>query len=200
MTKKMIFVFSGPSGAGKTTLIRHILQTFSDEIGESISCTTRQPRGGELDGISYHFISPERFNTLVENGEFLEYTECYGNRYGTLKSSIDDLLKHKMACIMDVEYMGAHSILSEPFPPNISRIGILVLPPSIAALKNRLLNRKSETVESLNRRMQGSFDPEIVANYDHIFINNEMNRSKNEIHRIVKNYLLPVNESSIYAK
>ncbi|MDR1289518.1 MAG: guanylate kinase [Holosporales bacterium] len=193
MTKKMIFVFSGPSGAGKTTLIRHILQTFSDEIGESISCTTRQPRGGELDGISYHFISPERFNTFVENGEFLEYTECYGNRYGTLKSSIDDLLKHKMACIMDVEYIGAHSILSGPFPPNTSRIGILVLPPSIAALKNRLLNRKSETEESLNRRIQGSFDPEIVADYHHILINEEIKRSKESIIRLIENSLINTN-------
>jgi guanylate kinase len=184
--KKAIFIISGPSGSGKTTLIKHVLHTFPDEIGISISCTTRPQRIHELDGIDYHFIPQERFITLIKNDEFLEYTECYGNRYGTLKSSVNNLLQNKRICIMDVEYSGAGKILSQQFAPTITKIGILILPPSISALKNRLLNRKSETITSLNRRVTESFDIGKIARYDHILINDQINRSKNEICQIVK--------------
>jgi guanylate kinase len=190
--KKIIFVFSGPSGVGKTTLIKHILKTFPNEIGISISCTTRSPRGYESDGVDYHFVSSKEFTTLIQDGKFLEYTECYGNRYGTLKSSIDELLQSKRACIMDVEYRGANEILSGQLVPWVTKIGILVLPPSIATLKKRLLNRKSETIESLNRRITESFDIGKIAAYDYILVNNEINYSKNEIRRIVENCLLSV--------
>ncbi|MDR2598410.1 MAG: guanylate kinase [Holosporales bacterium] len=187
--RRMIFIFSGPSGAGKTTLIKHVLQTFDREVGVSISCTTRPPRGHELDGVDYHFIPPAQFATLVQNGAFLEHTECYGNRYGTLKSSVDDLLQIKLACIMDVEYQGASEILSDRCVSWATKIGILVLPPSIATLKRRLMNRKSETEESLNRRITGSFDVGKVAAYDYILVNNEIDRSRSQICQIVEKHL-----------
>ncbi|MDR1476492.1 MAG: guanylate kinase [Holosporales bacterium] len=190
MTDKTLLVFSGPSGAGKTTLIRYVLHMFKDQIGITISCTTRSSRDREVDGIDYHFITQEKFSTLVKKEEFLEHTECYGNRYGTLKRSVNELLQDKGVCIMDVDYIGAASILSGNFEPQLKKVGVLILPPSISSLKKRLIGRKSEAPESLETRLKKSFDSPKIATYDHILINDTLENSKAIILQIVKPYLL----------
>ncbi|MDR1234142.1 MAG: guanylate kinase [Holosporales bacterium] len=192
--KKFIFVFSGPSGAGKTTLIKHVLKTFNGDVDISVSCTTRAARIGETDAVDYHFITKNKFEKFIGDGQFLEYTDCYGNQYGTLKSTVLDLLTHNKACILDVDYRGAKAVLHGDLSDadgsfKIQKIGILVLPPSIEALKQRLLNRRSETKESLNKRISESFNGESIAKYDHVIINDDISRSKKEVQNIVKLYL-----------
>jgi guanylate kinase len=189
MKKKSILVFSGPSGAGKSTLIKYVLQTFDQEFGVSISCTTRPRRASEINGVDYHFVSHEQFRSLVQDDQFLEYTECYGNLYGTLKSSILDLWQTKTGCIMDIEYVGARKILEGNFVLEVNKAGILVLPPSIQELKKRLISRKSETDETIDLRILQSFNCPTIAKYDHVIINNEINYTKKEISKIVSLYI-----------
>ena len=184
--KKKIFVISGPSGAGKSTLINYILENFKD-AGLTVSCTTRKPRNGETPAVDYHFISQNDFETLIKNDEFIEHVECYGNRYGTLKSEISNVLKHKNICILDMEFKGAHNILSKN-TINSDCSGILILPPSLKALKDRLINRKSETEESLNKRISEAFNFENIASYQHVIINKDINDAKSEIFKIFSDY------------
>ena len=183
--RKLILVFSGPSGAGKSTLINYLLQNF-DCAGLTVSHTTRAPREGETDGINYHFVTKEKFLNMVANDEFVEHVECFGNYYGTSKKAIDDVLKCKDICVLDLEYKGAYAILNdEKF---ISRcVGILVLPPSYNVLKRRLLERNSETPESLDRRLNDSFKVKKIAKYQFVLVNKEIEDSKRKIIGIVHN-------------
>lgn len=185
--KNLVFVFSGPSGAGKTTLIKYVLDIFSDKIGTTVSCTTRKQRAGETEGVDYHFMSKEDFEISIKNGEFLEYVECYGNMYGTLKNSVKQVLLQKEACIIDVEFKGAYNILTNGIL-DFNCIGILILPPSIEALKERLMLRKSETEESLNKRLVESFTPENIADYKHVIINKNLESAKKELINILNLY------------
>ena len=184
--KKKVFVISGPSGAGKSTLINYILENFKNS-GLAVSCTTRKPRDGEINSVDYHFINHSDFEGLIKNNEFIEHVECYGNRYGTLKSEILNVLKHKDICILDLEFNGAHNILSKNTVTSDCS-GILILPPSLKTLKNRLINRKSETEESLNKRISEAFDFENIANYQYVIINKDINDAKSEIFKIFSEY------------
>ena len=183
--KKFILVFSGPSGAGKSTLINYLLQEFK-EAGLTVSHTTRKPRDGETDGLSYHFVTKEKFLKMIENDEFVEHIECFGNYYGTSKMAIDDVLKHKDICILDLEYEGAYAILNdEKFKEQC--FGILILPPSFNVLKQRLMERNSETPESLDKRLHDSFKIKRIAKYQFVLINKEIEHSKRKIKDIVNN-------------
>ena len=177
--KKFILVFSGPSGAGKSTLINYLLQEFK-EAGLTVSHTTRKPRDEETNGISYHFVTKEKFLEMVENNEFVEYVECFGNYYGTSKKAIDDVLQHKDICILDLEYEGAYAILNdERFRERC--FGILVLPPSYNVLKQRLMERNSETPESLDKRLHDSFKIKRIAKYQFVLINKELEDSNRKL-------------------
>ncbi len=177
---KTVIVFSGPSGSGKSTLIKHILSKFGDNVGMTVSCTTRKARAGEINGVDYHFLTSDEFQKNLVDGAFIEHVECYGNRYGTLKSSVDDVLRTKKICILDVDFKGAYKVLMTNLL-QYACVGILVLPPSLAALKQRLIDRNSETEESLNIRINDSFNIGSIANYHHVIVNNELENSKKAI-------------------
>ncbi|MDR1332813.1 MAG: guanylate kinase [Holosporales bacterium] len=189
MADKKCLVFSGPSGSGKSTLIKYVLQTFESVVGTTVSCTTRQRRHSETDGIDYHFIANDEFDALVERGEFLEYTECYGNRYGTLKSAVHDVLRDKDLCVIDMDFNGACRILTENAVNEYACQGVLVLPPSLKTLENRLRLRKTETSESIKRRIDESFNAPRIARYEYVIVNNHLESALAEVREIVENLM-----------
>lgn len=144
-------VLSAPSGGGKTTIARHLLERRSD-VGYSISCTTRAPRPGEVDGVDYHFISVEEFERRVEAGEFAEWAHVHANRYGTLKSEITRVLESGRHVMMDIDVQGARQ-LAVALPEAVT---IFVIPPSIEVLVSRLTGRGSESPEDFLLRMRNA--------------------------------------------
>ncbi|MDR3224210.1 MAG: guanylate kinase [Holosporales bacterium] len=177
---KRCLIFSGPSGAGKSTLMNHVLET-TQYVGVTVSCTTRAPRKSEVDGVNYHFVSNEKFDDLIRRGEFIEYVECYSNRYGTLKSAVSDILKDNDICILDLDFAGAYQILAHNIVPEFNFEGVLILPPSMRSLRARLLGRGTETEESLKTRLHESFDIKNIAAYKYIIINNDLEKAKSEL-------------------
>ena len=184
--KKLIFVFSGASGAGKSTLINYLLENLGC-AGLTVSHTTRKPREGEKDGVNYHYVTFEQFENMIKNDEFIEYVKCFNNYYGTSKQAIEDVLRNNDICILDLEYEGAYKLLSNNIV-NTKCVGILILAPSIRTLRQRLVERKSETKESLNTRINESFNVNRIAKYNHVIINNELDKTKKQLLKCVENY------------
>lgn len=184
--KSSIFVFSGPSGSGKSTIIKSLLQKFNN-IGTTVSCTTRAKRTGEVDGIDYHFLKKDDFSKYIQDNKFIEHVECYGNKYGTLKNSIDHVLSTKDACILDLEFEGAYKILSNQFE-HTQPVGILVLPPSLRTMETRLCGRKSETDDSMRIRLEESFNVLNIGNYQNVIINANLETSTQTALEIFSKY------------
>ncbi len=180
---KTILVFSGPSGAGKSTLIKHLLSNLKS-ADLTVSCTTRPPREGERNGVDYHFVTHDEFEKLVKGNKFIEHVNCYGNRYGTLKKAVNDVLDKNEFCILDLDFKGAYNVLSNKIF-KFNCFGILVLPPSLKTLKHRLQNRNSETIESLNLRLNDSFQQKQIAKYDFVIINKNLEKATSELINII---------------
>lgn len=153
--KQPIFaVVTGPSGVGKTTIIQGVMSRFTYGLQYAISCTTRKPRGSEKNGKEYHFITPARFQGLVEAGSFIEHATVYGNRYGTLREEITHRLERGISVITDVDVQGAESILRcENLLIRRSLLGFFVSPPTVADLARRLNERKTEDSEQMSKRL-----------------------------------------------
>ena len=151
----IVFVISAPSGGGKSTLLR-MLGDEPDFV-YSVSCTTRQPRAGEVDGRDYHFLSVEEFERRVAAGEFLEYALVHGNRYGTLKQTVQDSLSAGHDVLMDVDIQGAAQIRANADARiNGSLVDIFLMPPNMAELERRLRRRNTETAEQLALRLSNA--------------------------------------------
>lgn len=146
--KGALFVVTGPSGTGKTTLIRETMKLIP-ELQFSVSATTRGPRPKEVDGIDYHFLSPEAFDNGVQDGAFLEWAEVYGNRYGTLRRPIETALSQGQSVVLDIDYQGAAQVMRQ-FP---EAIPVYVLPPNLDTIEARLRNRRSDSEEVIQKRM-----------------------------------------------
>ena len=149
-----LLVVSGPSGSGKTTLCRRA--TENGLCVYSISCTTRQPRPGEVNGVDYHFLTPAEFDARVERGDFLEYAEVHGNRYGTLKADILTLLEQGKNVVMDIDVQGAGQVRScrEGILP-LCYADVYIYVPQ-AELKNRLCGRQTDGVETIALRLRNA--------------------------------------------
>ncbi|AFM21580.1 MAG: guanylate kinase [Acetomicrobium flavidum] len=186
VTKKRghLFVISGPSGAGKGTIRRELFKRLPDLI-YSVSCTTRPPREGEVNGVDYYFIDPEKFAEKQCCGEFLEWAFVHGNYYGTPK---DDVLKHLEEgrdVILEIDVQGAINI-KKVFPEAVL---IFILPPSEEALKQRLISRGTENEESLMIRLNNAaLEMKLVDIYDHAIINDDVNRATDELIDIITSY------------
>jgi guanylate kinase len=184
MMMKICYVVSGPSGAGKTTLIR--LAAVADEsVGVTVSCTTRPPRAGERDGVEYHFISHKRFEELVKASEFIEHVECFGNKYGTLRNAVPDVFRKKNICIMDLDFDGAYKVLACDLLPGFECVGVLILPPSIRSMRDRLMCRNSENATTLQARISNSFYCEKIASYKHVIINDDIQSASRRFNNIL---------------
>ncbi|XP_038654389.1 guanylate kinase-like isoform X3 [Scyliorhinus canicula] len=149
MAKPRPVVISGPSGAGKSTLLKHLLGEYGQVFGFSVSHTTRNPRSGEENGRDYHFVSREEMRRGIEAGEFIENAEFSGNMYGTSKAAVHEVQAKNQICILDIDMQGVRNIKKTDLCP----IYLSIQPPSFEILEQRLRQRKTETEESLQKRL-----------------------------------------------
>lgn len=182
-----LIIFSAPSGAGKTTIVHHLLKVFPD-LEFSVSACSREMRKGEAYGVDYYFLSVEEFKEKIERGEFVEWEEVYkDNFYGTLRSEVERIWKKGKHVIFDVDVIGGIN-LKKQFGSNA--LSVFVMPPSIEHLENRLKSRETETPESISRRM-GKAEQELkTANqFDKIILNDKLEHAFEEAERIVEEFL-----------
>lgn len=182
-----LIIVTAPSGAGKTTIVRHLLSVF-DELDFSTSATTRDMRPGEVDGEDYYFLSQDAFKLKIENQEFVEWEEVYENQfYGTLKSEIDRIWKTGKHVIFDIDVNGARN-LQNLYPADA--LSIFIQPPSESALLARLEGRQSEDEASLKKRMARSAKELTYANYfDLVLVNDILDDALKNSERIISRYL-----------
>ncbi len=180
--KSMLIVISGFSGVGKGTVVDLVFDSLPN-IQFSISCTTRKPRQGEENGVNYFFISEEEFEKRVEAGEFVEYTTTFTNRYGTLKSEIDKPLSRGVDVLLELNVVGARNI-KKLYPDCVT---IFITPPSIDALKARLIGRGTEDDEGIKRRLEEiELESKEIANYDYVVTNNVAKTCAEKIVAIIR--------------
>jgi guanylate kinase len=177
----MLFVVSAPSGAGKTTLCKAITESL-ENITHSISYTTRRPRPGEIDGRDYYFVSEQRFQEMIDAGDFAEYARVHGNFYGTSKRVLQAMVREGIDVILDIDTQGARQIKASTGPA----VFIFIMPPSMAILEERLRNRKSDQEEEIQRRLRRAAD-EIreYQMYDYIVVNRDFERALSELRSII---------------
>ncbi|MBN2539732.1 MAG: guanylate kinase [Deltaproteobacteria bacterium] len=166
-TQGLLIVISAPSGAGKTTICKGLMDGFPD-LHFSVSCTTRPPRKGERDGEDYHFISVKDFKRRIENGEFVEWEEIYGHFYGTSKKDIETLIQRGDDVILDIDTKGARNVKAK-YPGGVF---VFIMPPSAEILRERLKKRGSETEDIIKMRFARAME-EIRENewYDYVIFN-----------------------------
>lgn len=174
-------ILSAPSGGGKTTIARELLRRRTD-LGYSVSCTTRPPRVGEVDGRDYYFLSPAAFERKREAGEFAESAQVHGNMYGTLRSEIERVLKSGKHVVMDIDVQGAQQFI-RAFPQSVT---IFVLPPSAEVLLERLRLRQSESKEQLTRRLQSALQElQFVDLYQYVVENDNLEKAVQRVSAII---------------
>lgn len=182
-----ILIFTAPSGAGKTTVVRHLIQYFPS-LGFSVSATTRPPRPGEVDGKDYHFLDPADFAERITNGDFIEWEEVYpGRYYGTLYSEVDRIWSLGKTIVFDIEVKGATN-LKKFYPEN--SLAVFVSPPSEKVLFERLRNRSTEDEASLQVRFARSAEEMSYANnFDRILVNDDLKVCLDEAEILTANFL-----------
>ena len=178
----LLLVMSSPSGAGKTTLSRRLLQT-DPNITMSVSVTTRKPRPGEVDGKDYHFIAKDEFARLRDGGELLEYAEVFGNFYGTPKRPVDEALARGRDVLFDIDWQGTQQ-LAQAMEDDLVRI--FILPPSAEELRERLIRRAQDSASTVAKRMAKAAD-EIShwPEYDYVIINEALEQAGRQIDAIL---------------
>jgi guanylate kinase len=174
-------VLSSPSGGGKTTIARRLLELRSD-VGYSVSCTTRAPRAGEVEGVDYRFLTREAFRASIEQHEFAEAAEVHGELYGTLRSEVDRVTGSGRHVLMDIDVQGARQF-ARSFPESVL---VFVLPPSAEVLLDRLRSRQTEGRTSLGRRLRSAAEElRSVRFYDYVVINDELALAVDRVSAII---------------
>ena len=178
--KHVLMAVSGPSGVGKGTMVKTLLERRADVV-ESVSCTTRAPREGEIHGKHYFFLSREEFERRIQEDDFLEYDEHFGNYYGTPKSFVREMLKTK-SVIMEIDVVGALNA-KKAFPECVL---VMVVPPSVEELKRRLSGRGSETEAQIeNRLARMEYELSHKDEYDRIIVNDDLEKAIEELSSII---------------
>ena len=176
----LLVVVSGPSGVGKGTIVKTVLKRRNDVV-ESISCTTRAPREGEVHGREYYFLSKEEFARRINENDFLEYDEHFGNFYGTPKSFVKEKLNEK-SVILEIDVVGALNA-KKAFPQSVL---VMIAPPSLEELKNRLVSRGSESLEEIEKRLSRlDFELSQKDKYDHVIVNDDLEKAIEEFCEIL---------------
>ncbi len=175
-----LFIISGPSGAGKGTICKRLVEDTKVQI--SVSMTTRQPRPGEEEGVSYYFTTKEDFLKEVQAGGLLEYAEVYGNYYGTPKAKVIEKLEQGIDVVLEIDIQGALNV-KEVYPGGIF---IFILPPSMAELRKRITGRGSETEEAINLRLSETLkEVSYIDKYDYCVVNGELEEAVARVKAIV---------------
>lgn len=188
MQKGKLLVFSAPSGSGKTTIVRHLLAQPDLNLEFSISCTTRAPRGEEVDGKDYYFISWDEFKKHIKAEEFVEWEEVYtDNFYGTLKAEVERIWALGKHVIFDIDVAGGLRI-KHKFPNET--LAVFVKPPSVDELKRRLKQRSTESEDKINMRIaKASVELATAPQFDTIIKNYDLEVAKEEAYKLVKKFI-----------
>jgi len=185
--KGRLVIISAPSGAGKTTIVKHLLGTRLD-LAFSVSATTRIKRDNETEGKDYYFLSTDNFREKIKNGELIEWQEVYKDHYyGTLKSEIDRIWADGKHVLFDVDVMGGLN-LKKIFGK--SAISIFIMPPSVDELGKRLRNRATDNAEKIRMRVEKATEEmKTAGKFDHIIINDDLERAQDEAFNLVKDFI-----------
>lgn len=177
-----VFVITGPSGVGKGTLIRGLLERVP-ELELSVSATTRAPRPGEQDGVDYHFLTPERFEHQVAAGDFVEHATYSGNRYGTLRSELERRLRTGAGVVLEIEVQGARQVRAA-MPESVA---VFIAPPSRDALRARLVGRGTDSAEQVDARLQtAERELEAQPEFRHVVVNDRLEVATDALVSIVR--------------
>ena len=181
MATGTLYIVAAPSGAGKTSLVKSLVETTPDVVA-SISHTTRPPRPGEQDGIHYHFASLAAFEAMIAQGAFLEHAQVFGNRYGTSRAAVLSQLKAGLDVILEIDWQGARQVRDQ-MPNSLS---IFILPPSRDALRQRLAGRGQDSAEVIERRMAVALDElSHYTEFDYLVINDQFETALTELRAIL---------------
>ncbi|MDR2041246.1 MAG: guanylate kinase [Tannerella sp.] len=186
MDGKMI-IFSAPSGTGKSTLIRYLLEQ-EPSLRFSVSATSRAPRGKERDGVEYRFLTPEEFKTKIGNGEFLEYEEVYpGLFYGTLREEVERIWTAGRHVVFDVDVVGGLNIKKQY---GEKALALFVRPPSLRALRERLEHRNTDLPEIIEKRLaKAAYEIGFAGSFDRVIVNDEIKKAQAEVLLTVRRFL-----------
>jgi guanylate kinase len=180
-----VFVITGPSGVGKGTLIRGLLQRLP-ELELSVSATTRAPRPGEHDGVDYHFLTAEQFERHVAAGDFVEHADYSGNRYGTLRPELERRLRAGTPVVLEIEVQGARQV-RDAMPEAVT---VFIKPPSTEALRARLVGRGTDSPEQVQARLRtAQRELEAQDEFSHVLVNDRLERATQELEAIVSQAL-----------
>lgn len=188
MKKEKLIIIAAPSGSGKTTIVKELLSLEDLNLGFSISTTTRTKRGNEIDGKDYHFVSVSDFKEKIRNNDFIEWEEVYNNvYYGTTKSEIQRLNVEEKNIVFDIDVVGGLNIKTQ-FPK--TSISIFIKPPGLTELKKRLINRKTESQNSIEFRLdKATKELEYSDKYDFVIINDNLELAIKEVKNIIYQFI-----------
>ena len=182
MSKGLLFVVSAPAGCGKDTILEQVLANEAN-VGYSVSATTRAPRPGEVDGTHYFFLTREKFEEMIKNGDVLEYTEYCGNYYGTPKAGVEKMLSEGKDVVLKIEVEGAMNI-KKLFPDSCL---VFILPPSMKELERRLRKRGTEDEPTIMRRIaQAKNEIDTAVNYDYFVVNDDLEDAVNDLIAVIR--------------
>jgi guanylate kinase len=180
-----VFVITGPSGVGKGTLIRGLLERVPD-LGLSVSATTRAPRPGETQGVDYHFLSADEFDRRAQDGDFVEHATYSGRRYGTLRSELEGRLRRGEPVVLEIEVQGARQV-RQAMP---EALAVFIAPPSKDALRARLVGRGTDAPDQIERRMRTAEEElEAQPEFAHVVVNDRLEQATDALERIVRTAL-----------
>jgi guanylate kinase len=187
-TQQKIIILTAPSGAGKTSITRYLLNKFPEQLAFSISAATRQLRGLEKDGVDYYFISEEEFTNRIQHEEFIEWEMVYeGKYYGTLKSELQRIWNSNKIPLLDIDVKGAIHV-QQQFPE--TTLSIFIEPPSIDELKRRLNSRGTDSEDSLNARIsKASYELSFKHSFNHVIMNSDLTKACNEAEVLVCDFI-----------
>lgn len=182
-----LIIFSAPSGTGKSTIVRYLLEKDLN-LQFSISATSRQPRGEEVHGKEYYFLTPDEFRSRIKQGHFLEYEEVYeDNFYGTLKSEVDRILESGHNVVFDVDFVGGLAIKKIYGEKALS---IFIMPPSVEELRNRLEKRGTDTPEDIQNRLdKATHEMSYASQFDVVVMNDDFDKAKRETVKLIREFI-----------